>query len=229
MTDTAGLVRPEVVAADVTPRGMGRTQAKQVRMNGVGLQIPVGLSFEDWAHAGRQLSGIVDSSAWWLGDWLVFGKTHYSDCYQLAIQGAGLRYQTLRNYAWVARRFELGRRRASLTFQHHAEVASLPAEEQERLLDQAERELWTTKQLRTAIRQGRGDEPGERSLVPASSRIDVPESRAGVWRRAADCLGIDFDSWVLTMLDRAATEVLTSEYTPSGADVLVLPAGRVTA
>lgn len=187
-------------------------------MSGVGLQIPAGLSFEDWAKAGRQLSGIVDSSAWWLGDWLVFGKTTYSDCYQLAIQGAGLRYQTLRNYAWVARRFDLSRRRAKLTFQHHAEVASLPVEEQDRLLDQAERELWTTKQLRNAIRQGRGDdmvEPVEPVLGPASSRIDVPRHRVGVWRKAADCVGVDFDHWVLTMLDRAATEVLNEEYAES--------------
>jgi hypothetical protein len=200
------------------PRGVGRTQLKQVRMSGVGLHIPVGLSFDDWARAGRQLSGIVDSSAWWLGDWLVFGKANYSDCYQLAIQGAGLRYQTLRNYAWVARRFDMSRRRGKLTFQHHAEVASLPVDEQERLLDQAENEMWTTKQLRNAIRQARGEEP-EQVLVPASSRIDVPKNRVGMWRKAANCVGVDFDHWVLTMLDRAATEVLRDEY--AGTEVLV--------
>jgi hypothetical protein len=208
--ETAGVLRSEM---------LGPTQLRQVRMSGVGLQIPPGLSFEDWAKAGRQLSGIMDSSAWWLGDWLVFGKTHYSDCYQLAIQGAGLRYQTLRNYAWVARRFDLNRRRAKLTFQHHAEVASLPIEEQDRLLDQAEAELWTTKQLRNAIRQSGVEESAERALVPASSRIDVPKSRVGVWRKAADCVGVDFDHWVLTMLDRAATEVLSEEFAASGAEV----------
>ena len=207
--ESVGLVRSDAV------------QPRQVRMSGVGLHIPTGLSFEDWARAGRQLSGIVDSSAWWLGDWLVFGKDHYSDCYQLAIQGAGLRYQTLRNYAWVARRFDLSRRRAKLTFQHHAEVASLPVDEQELLLDQAGRGVWTTKQLRNAIRLGRGEESDERALVPVGSRIDVPRNRVGVWRKAADCLGVEFESWVLTMLDRAATEILNEEYAPSGAEVLV--------
>jgi len=178
-------------------------------MSGVALHIPAGLSFEEWAQAGRQLSNIVDSSAWWLGDWLVFGKTNYADCYQLAIQRAGLRYQTLRNYAWVARRFPVGRRRAMLTFQHHAEIASLPVEEQDRLLDQAEREMWTTKQLRMAIRQGRGEPAPDLEVVPANSRIDVPRHRVTVWRRAADSEGLELDDWVLTQLDRAASEVLS--------------------
>jgi hypothetical protein len=200
------------------PRMPGAVPAKQVSMSGVGLHIPAGLSFEEWARAGRQLAGIVDSSAWWLGDWLVFGKTHYSDCYQLAIQRAGLRYQTLRNYAWVARRFDLSRRRAGLTFQHHAEVASLSLEERERLLERAEREMWTTKQLRTAIQQGRVG--GTETPMPASSRIDLPRNRVGMWRKAADCLGVEFDYWVLTMLDRAATEVLSDVPDGMGAEVL---------
>jgi hypothetical protein len=204
--ETIAPARPEA-AAGVKPRAAGLARAKQVSMSGVGLHIPAGLSFEEWARAGRQLAGIVDSSAWWLGDWLVFGKTHYSDLYQLAIQRAGLRYQTLRNYAWVARRFDVSRRRAGLTFQHHAEVASLPLEERERLLERAERESWTTKQLRTAIRRRQAG--GPEAPVPASSRIDVPRNRVGMWRKAADCIGIEFEHWVLTMLDRAATEILS--------------------
>jgi transposase len=211
VADTAELVGASGVAA--------HSQFAQVRMSGTGLQIPVNLNYEDWAKAGRQLSGIVDSSAWWLGDWLVFGKANYSDRYQLAIQNAGLRYQTLRNYAWVARRFEADRRRAKLTFRHHAEVASLPFEEQERLLDLAERELWTTKQLRNAIQQDRGGEADKPALVEVNSRIDVPSSRVGMWRKAADHAGIDFDQWVLTMLDRAATEVLVHEYADRGVEV----------
>lgn len=210
MPEQAGVVS-STIPADGVPEvgGPGGVLLRQVLMSGVGLHVPVGTSFEDWARVGRQLSGIVDSSAWWLGDWLVFGKTHYADCYQLAIQGAGLRYQTLRNYAWVARRFDVSRRRAKLTFQHHAEVASLPVPEQDRLLDQAEQETWTTKQLRIAIQQDRAGESEDPALAPASSRIDLPRSRVSIWRQAADSVGVDFEHWVLTMLDRAATEVLS--------------------
>lgn len=203
-------MQAEVIAVQPAPQAAPQPRSDQVRMSAVALHIPAGLSFEDWTQAGRQLSNIVDSSAWWLGDWLVFGKTHYSDCYQLAIQRAGLRYQTLRNYAWVARRFPVSRRRAKLTFQHHAEVASLPIEEQDRLLEQAEREMWTTKQLRIAIRQGRGEPVGDIEVVASNSRIDVPRNRVALWRRAAGSLGLELDYWVLTQLDRAASEVLSA-------------------
>src|SRR5262245_65136386 len=80
----------------------------------VGLRIPAGLPFEDWERAGRQLSGLLDASSWWLGDWLLFGKDHYTDRYERVIGAVGLQYQTLRNSAWVARKFEIHRRRQAL-------------------------------------------------------------------------------------------------------------------
>lgn len=190
------------------PKQRDATSAK-VSMVPMGLRISQELSFEDWEHVGKQLSRIVDSSSWWLGDWLVFGKKYYSDRYQRAIRGAGLSYQTLRNYAWVARRFDINRRRERLTFQHHAEVASLPTELQESLLDGAEQHNWTTKQLRKEIQifQNAADANGQAS-DSAHSQLELPNSRVFVWRRAADALGVEFGHWVQTILDRAAREVL---------------------
>jgi hypothetical protein len=51
-------------------------------------------------------------------------------------------YQTLRNYAVVARRLKLSRRRDNLSFQHHAEVCALGFEEQDRWLDLAAESPW---------------------------------------------------------------------------------------
>jgi hypothetical protein len=181
---------------------------EHVLMTRLGLQIPTDLSFEGWQQAGRQISGIVDSSAWWLGDWLVFGKKNYSDRYRRAIRAVGLSYQTLRNYAWVARRFDLNRRRPNLTFQHHAEVASLPFDEQERLLNQAEQSTWNTKQLRIAIRDSRQDGTGNGSAFATTPQLKMPANRLDAWRKAADQLGVEFDNWVLVTLDRAAEEIL---------------------
>jgi hypothetical protein len=196
-----------VGATDAVPALVGRSHQTQVQMNRVGLEIPAGLKYEDWARTGRQLSGIVDSSAWWLGDWLVFGKANYADRYQVAIAHAGLRYQTLRNYAWVSRRFTADRRRARLSFRHHAEVASLRPEEQERFLDLAEREQWTTKSLRNALQRGRGDLPA-RPDTELNSRLAFPSVRVKTWREAAEQAGIDFEEWILSELDRAASEIL---------------------
>jgi hypothetical protein len=183
-----------------------RLHQERVQMTRVGLMLPAKLSYDDWAQAGEKLSGIVDSSAWCLGDWLVYGKKHYADRYQWAIRAAGLQYQTLRNYAWVARRFDLDRRRMRLSFQHHAEVASLSEEEQVRWLDAAEKNMWTTKLLRRHIQQGRIEStPGEAAIIP---RIQVVDSRLRRWRDAAEHEGSKFDNWVVNTLDQAAEQVL---------------------
>ncbi|MFI1577277.1 LmbU family transcriptional regulator [Embleya sp. NPDC020630] len=166
------------------------------------------MTFEDWEQAGRKLSGILDSSSWWLGDWLVYGKDHYTDLYQRGIRAAGLSYQTLRNYAWVSRRFDFDRRRSALSFQHHAELASLPIGEQELWLDRAEQMKWTTKQLRNAIRDARADEGRDGRQIEATRRLAVPGDRIQWWHKAAEHSGIDFEQWVLATLDHAAERVL---------------------
>ncbi|MFD9426223.1 MULTISPECIES: hypothetical protein [unclassified Streptomyces] len=67
----------------------------------------------------------MNSSAWWLADWLIHGEATYGwRRYKEAVERTGLDYQTLRHYAWVARRFEHDRRRDSLSFAHHAAVQS---------------------------------------------------------------------------------------------------------
>ncbi|MFE9931032.1 LmbU family transcriptional regulator [Streptomyces sp. NPDC005533] len=197
---------------DLAPRqrrAMGEDpRGGQVLTTKVGLQMPAGMSFDDWEKAGRQLSGIVDSSSWWLGDWLVYGKDHYTDRYQRGIRAAGLQYQTLRNYAWVSRRFDFSRRRGALSFQHHAELASLPHDEQEAWLDRAEQRKWTTKQLRSAIRAAREDEAQVRTPAEPTRRLEVPGSRLQWWHKAAEQAGVDFERWVLVTLDSAAKEAL---------------------
>jgi hypothetical protein len=170
--------------------------------------MPSGASFDEWEQAGRQLSGIVDSSSWWLGDWLVFGKDHYVDRYQHGIRAVGLQYQTLRNYAWVSRRFDLHRRRSALSFQHHAELASLPVEDQEDWLDRAERMKWSTKQLRGAIRAAREGAPQQVGGVEATRRLAVPDNRLQWWHRAAEQAGTELGEWVMATLDAAADQVL---------------------
>lgn len=180
----------------------------QVLTTKVGLQMPAGLAYDEWERAGHQLVGVLDSSCWWLGDWLKYGKDHYTDRYQRGIRAAGLSYQTLRNYAWVSRRFDLGRRRPSLSFQHHAELASMPVGEQDLWLDRAEQRQWTTKQLRAALRATRqGGRPSPAPVEP-SRRLEVPGSRVQWWHKAAEQLGVDFEQWVMTTLDSAAASAL---------------------
>ncbi|MFJ8802969.1 LmbU family transcriptional regulator [Streptomyces sp. NPDC102487] len=202
--------QPRTVAA-----GARRSQVLTTR---VGLQMPELMAYDEWERAGRQLADVLDSSSWWLGDWLVYGKDHYTDRYQRGIRAVGLSYQTLRNYAWVSRRFPLARRRAGLSFQHHAELASMPAEEQDRWLERAERQRWTTKQLRSALRAARRSEqqqpPAAAAEEEAAQRLDLPGSRLQWWHRAAEQLGVDFEQWVTATLDSAAATALRDPDAP---------------
>ncbi|WP_415940287.1 LmbU family transcriptional regulator [Streptomyces sp. 039-1] len=223
--------QPRTVAA-----GARRGQVLTTR---VGLQMPELMAYDEWERAGRQLADVLDSSSWWLGDWLVYGKDHYTDRYQRGIRAVGLSYQTLRNYAWVSRRFPLARRRAGLSFQHHAELASMPAEEQDRWLERAERQRWTTKQLRSALRAARRSEqqPPPVAAEEAAQRLDLPGSRLQWWHRAAEQLGVDFEQWVTATLDSAAATALRdpdapgdhAEHPQNGQDKLLRGQGRGTA
>jgi hypothetical protein len=56
----------------------------------------------------------------------------------------GPAYQTCRNAASICDAFELSRRRDSLSFKHHAEVAALAPAEADALLDWAEEPIATT-------------------------------------------------------------------------------------
>ena len=210
------LHKPVATAQPTVPqrRASAANASPGVLTTQVGLQIPPGMNFEDWEQTGRRLAGIIDSSAWWLGDWLVYGKDNYADRYQRGIRAVGLKYQTLRNYAWVSRRFEQARRHARLTFQHHAEVASLPLEEQDSWLSRAEDCGWTTKQLRTAIQDVREPAAPCSAQQPAISQLPVPESNLRQWLQAAQFMGVDFEDWVLMTLDSAAKQDLAEEPEP---------------
>ncbi|MFI1760093.1 LmbU family transcriptional regulator [Streptomyces sp. NPDC020571] len=204
-------------------------RADQVLTMRVGLRLPDLLSFEEWERAGRQLAGVLDSSSWWLGDWLTYGKDHYSDRYKQGIAAAGLRYQTLRNYAWVAGRFELGRRRSRLTFQHHAEVASLSPGDQDTWLARAEERGWTTKQLRNALREAREDTAPKGAKVIPVRQLAVPRERFERWHKAAECTGVAVEEWVLSILDSAAEQVMEGEDEWAAAVAGLPPSGAVSA
>jgi hypothetical protein len=66
-----------------------------------GLRLRPGLAFEDWVRAGRQICKLSSASAWWLGDWLLYGERTYGGRYRAALELTSLEYKTLRNYASV--------------------------------------------------------------------------------------------------------------------------------
>lgn len=212
-SDVLSRSRPNVLRG--RPRAAG-----QVLVTRVGLDLPGIVDFATWERAGVKIARIADSSAWCLGDWLIYGQDRFPDRYRRAISAAGLDYQTLRNYAWVARKFELGRRRVQLSFQHHAEVAALSQEDQDRWLGVAEEQGWSRNELRANIRMARHGSASAAAIPLPILR--PPAERLDRWREAAALQSQDLEDWIMATLDASASHVLSAR----GALEQVQVAGR---
>ncbi|MFH8881643.1 LmbU family transcriptional regulator [Streptomyces californicus] len=193
---------------DAGSRRAGPQGGDGVLATRVGLRIPAGLEYEVWERAGQRIARVADSSAWCLGDWIIYGETRYTDRYRRAVKAAGLDYQTIRNYAWVARRFDHGRRRSALSFQHHAEVAAMEPEQQDYWLDQAKRFGWSRNELRRNIRAARQGKAGPAAVPETLPRIKASPERLQRWRLAAERSGSTLEEWIAARLDAAATTML---------------------
>ncbi|MEV6173529.1 LmbU family transcriptional regulator [Streptomyces sp. NPDC051954] len=201
----------------------------QAQVQKSGMIFPQNLPERSWERIGTNLRELVNSSAWWLADWLIYGETTYGwRRYKEAVERTGLDYQTLRNYAWVARRFEHHRRRDTLSFAHHAEVTRLAPPEQDYWLRKAEQQKWSRNELRRAVRAslavqsdatgtppGSGDEkqdvPRPAGSTAAEKRrqqvttltIELSADQLEFYSKAAAAHGLPVDKWVTRMLDTA--------------------------
>jgi hypothetical protein len=110
------------------------------------------LALSEWSSTGRRLGSIVRCSQWWLGDWIRYGNTKFGERYTRAAILTGYDVQTLTNMAHVASRFELHRRRANLSWSHHAALAALNTEDQDRWLDRAMADKLSVADLRCELR-----------------------------------------------------------------------------
>ncbi len=175
------------------------------------LKLRTDVTFDTWVSIGRRIGELSSASAWWLGDWLVFGEDCFGDRYKAAVAATSLDYQTLRNYAWVARRVEPGRRRHALSMQHHAEVAALPEPDQELWLRRAERFRWSRNELRRqlAVTRRRLRERDD-AHSDITCRVRVAALRQERWREAAALCEQDFAEWVVAAIDAAADDVLVA-------------------
>jgi N6-adenosine-specific RNA methylase IME4 len=122
------------------------------RVSTTALSLPDDLSYEDWERVGETLGRIGRAHQWWLGDWLNFGEAAYGEKYTQAINETGYEYGPLRNIAWTSSSVEVSRRRDTLSFSHHAEVAPLTPREQSGWLDKAEKFGWSVAELRKQIK-----------------------------------------------------------------------------
>jgi hypothetical protein len=192
----------------------------QAKVQKSGMLFPENLSERAWEQIGSSLRELVNSSVWWLADWVNYGESTYGwRRYKEAIERTGLDYQTLRNYAWVGRRFEHHRRRDGLSFAHHAEVARLSPPEQDYWLRKAEQQKWSRNELRRTVRASLAAQSGEdeqrevarlseatavetrRQQQVTTLTIELSADQLEYYSRDAAAQGVPVDKWVTQMLD----------------------------
>jgi hypothetical protein len=113
------------------------------------------IDLSEWAAVGRRLGAIGRCGQWVLGDWIRYGNVKFGERYTRAARITGYDAQTLMNMVYVASRFEISRRRESLSWSHHETLASLEPDAQDHWLSRAESERLSIADLRTELRSSR--------------------------------------------------------------------------
>lgn len=161
-------------AQQVAPEPL-RTQALTPRMTPVAWEPNGELDLETWARFGARLASQSRAAGWWVGDWIRYGNARFGEKYARAEKLTLYDRQTLMNMAYVAARFEISRRRETLSWSHHAELAALTAEEQEHWLDLAEQERLSVRCLRGELRLRKDGGKDVPSTIASKTGITCPQ------------------------------------------------------
>ena len=145
-----------------------------------GLILAKDLTFQEWQAIGSSFGTALQTAAWCIGDWMVYGERKWSKqlllagadfdpqtpnripshVFDLAVATTGLDRQTISKYAEVCRKIPLAERRIQLSFGHHRILAPLPTPQRLEwlalLTDSESVKLPTVKRLALSVRIGGG-------------------------------------------------------------------------
>jgi hypothetical protein len=116
---------------------------------------PKELDLEEWLVSGRQLGTISRCSQWWIADWLIYGSSRWGEKYVTAAKVTGYDPASLRNIAYVGRRFDVSLRSDKLSWSHHALLAPLDEPARRQWLERAAEERLSVADLRVELRTDR--------------------------------------------------------------------------
>lgn len=119
------------------------------------MNLPDGLTPEQWANAGLEIARTGSASKWWLGDWWNYGGHNYGDRKGIveSDEWDGPKFQTCADAGWVAAEFETSLRKEVLSFNHHKAVIQLPHEWREKLLSEAERDKLSVRAITQRVKE----------------------------------------------------------------------------
>lgn len=115
------------------------------------LTLPPDVPYDQYEALAYMFGRVHRQTAWVLGDLLNYGEKVYGEKFSQAEAATGLAKSTLENYCSVCNRIPRSRRRKSLAFSIHAEVASLSPREQTEWLGKAVSEGWKRGRIREEL------------------------------------------------------------------------------
>lgn len=151
-----------------------------------GLSVVHDLTFDQWSTLMQTLYRMDTAFQFALGDALNYGETRYGERYSQAMEVTGHSYQSLANYAWVAKAVDMQRRVSGLSWTHHRLVARLEPEQQTEMLQKALNEKLSVTALGDEIR----GEPVRKNteLIPVPEGMSPREAEATLHNANNVCL-----------------------------------------
>ena len=143
---------------DITDVAVETWDCPSFELTPAGLRVHGTPSFEEYEQYGQQLFAIGNAATWGVGDWLVYGEGRgdFGESYAQAVDLTKRSYGSLVQCARVSRAFEYEARFTSLSWSHHQAVLSLPPDQRQLLLEQADAQCWNREELREHVRELKG-------------------------------------------------------------------------
>lgn len=142
------LAKPGGMALD----GDGNIPAGNFSITRLGLVMRTGATEADWRAAGAAITLVGEAYQWLVGDWLVIGEHRWGRSYQEAAAALELEYNTIKEWAWVARAVNLSVRTYKLPWSAHRLVASIESDDDKRAwLNAAVEQGWSVARLRQEL------------------------------------------------------------------------------
>jgi hypothetical protein len=138
------------------------------KLTAVGWDAPRGadMPLEDWLDEGARLRGRHVALLFAVGDWLQYGEKKYGETYAQAEAVTGYKPEFLSRCKWIAKKVSKKNRVATLSFKHHAAVASLDEKTQDAFLQLAQFQGMTADETRAAVQEAK-----------ATGEVDQPEGK----------------------------------------------------
>lgn len=154
------LVRPSkvTVTAEVTPRDITfEGEDGAFHLTPVGVVVKGKPAFGEWENALEMAVYLEERSPFWKADLLEYGhhRPDWSSFLDAVVDASKFTESTVRQYRHVAKSVPRSHRVEGLSFSHHAEVASVPADEQREYLERAKRDHLSVSALRQVVMKGK--------------------------------------------------------------------------